>query len=147
MTTLENQVVVKISFRHANAKVERLSRHLRGGPGTPDDATASPAQNYKKPWVRGEIICLVCNVLTHSNRRITCHRSAYIIRNTVMLIQNYVFGETKSTEMKKKKKQMTCNYCLFFEVMLLICCCKCMAGNNCKKYCVVLPFHTSLLPL
>ena len=52
MTTLENQVVVKISFRHANAKVERLSRHLRGGgPGTPDDATASasPAQNYKKP--------------------------------------------------------------------------------------------------
>ena len=48
MTTLENQVVVKISFRHANAKVERLSRHLRGGPGTPDDATASPAQNYKK---------------------------------------------------------------------------------------------------
>ena len=146
MTTLENQVVVKISFRHANAKVERLSRHLRGGPGTPDDATASPAQNYKKPWVRGEIICLVCNVLTHSNRRITCHRSAYIIRN-VMLIQSYVLGETKSTEMKKKKKQMTCNYCLFFEVMLLICCCKCMAGNNCKKYCVVLPFHTSLLPL
>ena len=35
---------------------------------------------------------------------------------------------------KRKKKQMTCNYCLFFEVMLLICCCKCMAGNNCKKY-------------
>ena len=63
MTTLENQVVVKISFRHANAKVERLSRHLRGGgPGTPDDATASPAQNYKKTLSKrgNHLSCLQC---------------------------------------------------------------------------------------